>query len=238
MVDGSVTWYFVAYDQLNHDIFPWSNGDRTNNGLILIESKAKGNSLNYHKQKLALLLSNMRHFAKEAEDLGHPVMYRFTDGNYHDELTKLCHEVGSIKMVNPAERSLRFEIKPLLEAGKISILEHDGWLTKREWFTETVGNEPPFRMDKFYQRVRKETGILMQDGKPMGGKYSFDAENRLPWSGDPPTQEEQLFPIDKIDEAVMQLVNSEFSSHPGNCDLTKVPTTLGQHQQALQWGMG
>ena len=237
MVDDSFTWYFVAYDQLNHDIFPWSNDERANNGLILIESKAKGNSLNYHKQKLALLLSNMRHFAKEAEDLGHPVMYRFTDGNYHDELTKLCQEVGSINMVNPAERSLRSEIKPLVESGKISIVEHDGWLTKREWFTETVGNEPPFRMDKFYQRVRKETGILMQDGKPMGGKYSFDAENRLPWSGDPPTQEEQVFAIDEIDDAVMQLVNSEFSSHPGNCDLTKVPTTLGQHQQALQWGM-
>ena len=134
-------------------------------------------------------------------------MYRSTDGNYHDELTKLCQEVGSINMVNPAERSLRSEIKPLLEAGKISMLEHDGWLTKREWFTETVGNEPPFRMDKFYQRVRKETGVLMQDGKPMGGKYSFDAENRLPWSGDPPTQEEPVFPIDEIAEAVMQLVN-------------------------------
>ena len=66
----------------------------------------------------------------------------------------------------------------------------------------------------------------MQDGKPMGGKYSFDAENRLPWSGDPWTQEEQVFPVDEIDNAVMQLVNSEFSSHPGNCDLTKFQPPL------------
>ena len=63
-----VGWFFVCYDQLNHNIFPWSNGNRAENGLIFIESKAKGDSLNYHQQKLALLLSNMRHFAKESED--------------------------------------------------------------------------------------------------------------------------------------------------------------------------
>ena len=32
MVGSNVTWYFVAYDQLNHDIFPWSDDERTNNG--------------------------------------------------------------------------------------------------------------------------------------------------------------------------------------------------------------
>ena len=85
-------WFFVCYDQLNHDIFPWSCGNRIENGLIFIESKAKGDSLNYHQQKLALLLSNMRHFAKEAEDLGHPVRYYHTDGNYSGLLTEITSD--------------------------------------------------------------------------------------------------------------------------------------------------
>ena len=59
-------WFFVCYDQLNHDIFPWASSNRDKIGLIFIESLEKGNSLNFHKQKLALILSNMRHFAKEA----------------------------------------------------------------------------------------------------------------------------------------------------------------------------
>ena len=237
MVDDSTTWFFVPYDQLNHEIFPWSEGNRENNGLILIESRMKGNSLNYHKQKLALLLSNMRHFAAEAKELGHPVKYHFTDGNYHDSLAEMHAEFGEINLVTPAERSLKVELMPLVEGGKIRLLTHDGWLTKREWFTETVGNTPPFRMDKFYQRVRKETGVLMQDGKPMGGKYSFDAENRLPWKGDPPAQRELFFGVDEIDNSVMRLVTEEFAHHPGNCDLSKVPTTFEQHNQALKWGM-
>ena len=185
MVDEEIDWYFVCYDQLNHEIFPWSKGDRTSNGLIFIESEAKGKSLNFHKQKLALLLSNMRHFSKEAQELGHPIKYLYTPGNYHDLLSKVSNDLGPINVVIPAERSMRIELEPLFGTGNLIRHEHNGWLTKREWFVESVGVKPPFRMDKFYQRVRKETGILMEQGKPIGGKYSFDADNRMPWEGNP-----------------------------------------------------
>jgi deoxyribodipyrimidine photolyase-related protein len=33
-------------------------------------------------------------------------------------------------------------------------------------------------MDSFYRLVRRESGILMRDGKPVGGKFSFDTESR------------------------------------------------------------
>ena len=229
-------WYFVCYDQLNHDIFPWSK-NREDIGLILIESELKGNSLNYHKQKLAMLLSNMRHFAKEAEELGHQVRYYFTKGNYKDELSKIIEKLGSIFLVEPAERSMRIELQQLVDLGKIILQKHDGWLTKREWFTQTVGTNPPFRMDKFYQKVRRETGILMVDGKPVNGKFSFDSENRLPWKGEPLPQEELKFQVDEIDKSVEEMVNKNFSNHPGNCDLSKVPTTLMQHQESLKWAI-
>ena len=237
MVDHEIDWYFVCYDQLNHDIFPWSKGDRTSTGLIFIESEAKGKSLNFHKQKLALLLSNMRHFSKEAQELGHPIKYLYTSGNYHDLLFKVSNDLGPINVVIPAERSMRIELEPLFSTGNLIRHEHNGWLTKREWFVESVGVKPPFRMDKFYQRVRKETGILMEQGKPIGGKYSFDADNRMPWKGNPETQEELRFSIDEIDESVMKLVNQKFSNHPGECDLSKVPTSIEQQHQALDWAI-
>ena len=233
----TVDWFYVPYDQLNHDIFPWANLDRENTGLIFIESSKKGNSKKFHKQKLALLLSNMRHFSEEAKSLGHPIIYKNTSLGYREILDELYQQIGLIKVVTPAERELRFELEPLRSAGKIQFLEHDGWLTKRNWFLESVGDKPPFRMDRFYQRVRKETGILMEDGKPVGGKYSFDSENRFPWKGDPETQKELEFEVDKIDNEVMDLVNSKFSTNPGKCDLSKVPTTLEQNIQSLNWAL-
>ena len=234
---GKVSWFFVSYDQLNHDIFPWANYERKNNGLILIESSQKGNSKNFHKQKLALLLSNMRHFAEEAKSLGHPVIYKSSELGYSEVLGELYEQLGQIQVVKPAERELRMELKSLLEADKIRFLEHEGWLTKRSWFLESVGDKPPFRMDRFYQRVRKETGILMEEGKPIGGKYSYDSENRFPWKGEPDTQVELEYEVDKIDREVMELVSSKFSSHPGHCDLSKVPTTLKQNLESLNWAL-
>lgn len=231
-------WYFVCYDQLNHEIFPWSKYPRDETGLIFIESKNKGNSLNYHKQKLAYLLSNMRHFALEARELGHPVRYSYTEGDYSEKLEKLIQELGPIHLVQPAERSMRVEIEPLVFSGQLLIKNHPGWLTKREWFIDSLGTKPPFRMDKFYRKVRKETGVLMKDGKPIGGKFSFDNENRLPWKGNPQAQAELVFGIDEIDEKVMELVNQEYSLHLGNCDLSKVPTSRSQHLTALEWAKG
>ena len=63
--------------------------------------------------------------------------------------------------------------------------------------------------------LEKETGILMHDGSPIGGKYSFDAENRLPWNGEPEPQHELVFETDQIDEEVEKFVNEIFTSHPG-----------------------
>ncbi len=33
-------------------------------------------------------------------------------------------------------------------------------------------------MEHFYRRMRKRFDILMQDGKPVGGKWNYDANNR------------------------------------------------------------
>ena len=233
----NISWFFVPYDQLNHYIFPWANLERKKAGLIFIESSKKGNSKNFHKQKLALLLSNMRHFSDEAKSLGHPIIYEKTTFGYREVLENLYEQLGQIQVVKPAERELRVELDPLLNSGKIWFLEHDGWLTKRNWFLESVGDKPPFRMDRFYQRVRKETGVLMEQGKPKGGKYSFDSENRFPWKGEPETQFEIEYKVDKIDQEVMELVNDKFSSHPGQCDLSKVPTSLEQNLDSLKWAL-
>ncbi len=228
-------WFFVCYDQLHHDAFPWAVVDRSSVGLIFIESLQKGRRRKYHKQKLALLLSNMRHFAIEAEALGHPVMYEKSSKGYREVLERLSKEVGAISMVVPAEREMRHELEPLVEAETLLFEPHAGWLTERSWFVETVGTTPPFRMDRFYQRVRKETGVLMLEGKPLGGKYSFDSENRMAWKGDPEPQVDPVFDVDSIDQEVNDFVMKTFPTNPGECDLSKVPTTRQQHLVALQW---
>ena len=219
------SWVFVAYDQLNLSLFKTIEQTIGTVGFVFIESATKGRSRPYHKQKLALLLSNQRHFALEAQEAGYPIDYLLTEGSYAETLTVLAQEVGPIHCVEFAEYSTRMELLPLIESGDLVNHPHKGWLTARSWFTETVGTHPPFRMDRFYRRVRKETGWLMVDAQPVGDKYSFDEENRKPWRGDPVAPVPPAFAPDGIDLEVKTMVDNLYSDHPGFIDFTQIPTS-------------
>ena len=129
---------------------------------------------------------------------------------------------------------MRLSLDELISRNALIPHEHKGWLTQRSWFVQSVGENPPFRMDKFYRRVRHETGWLMTEGSPIGGKYSFDAENRFPWKGEPMPPSDPLYSKDAIDEEVEEMVERVFPEHPGVIDLNVVPTSLEQHQRALE----
>jgi deoxyribodipyrimidine photolyase-related protein len=90
-------------------------------------------------------------------------------------------------------------------------------------------------MDAFYRHVRRETGILMEGGKPAGGKYSFDTENRLSWKGDPPAPEPPTFPKDPVKEEVGRLVQEHFGHHPGRLDLERLPATRRDAEALWSW---
>ena len=107
---------------LSRELLPEADGI----GLIFIETSWKAKQLPYHKQKLALLLSNQRHFALEMQDAGYPVRYVFSEKEYGEVLAELCEELGEITVTKPAELSLRRSIQPLVEAGQLTVLEHKG----------------------------------------------------------------------------------------------------------------
>ena len=163
------SWVWLCYDQLNLELLRGVSSQPSNTGLILIESSIKGKSHPYHKQKLAFLLSNMRHFAVEAVNQGYEVQYIITEQSYHDALRHLHSTLGQIHAIEHAERSTRLEVQPLVDDGLLLLLPHSGWLTTEALFTDSVGNQPPFRMDAFYRNVRRKTGWLMHEGKPIGG---------------------------------------------------------------------
>jgi deoxyribodipyrimidine photolyase-related protein len=80
-------------------------------------------------------------------------------------------------------------------------------------------------MDRFDRPVRRRTGFLMKSGKPEGGRFSFDPENRRPWRGQPPAPEPPRFACDAVQEDVGTLVAERFSDHPGELDLDRLPAT-------------
>ena len=61
---------YVPYDQLSDSMGPLSRLQPNETTIIMLETSHKGTRRQYHKQKLAILLSNNRHFALEQAQRG------------------------------------------------------------------------------------------------------------------------------------------------------------------------
>ena len=228
-------WHFVAYDQLNQELLPEFNS-ASSLGLVFVETSWKANRIPYHKQKLALLLSNQRHFALEMQALGHPIKYLFSDKDYAEVLNLFFNQYGSFSATMPAELTLRRSLETLEVSGALTYQELKGWLTTREDFLSSVGSKPPWRMDKFYRNIRKSRSILLdENAKPLGGSWSLDDQNRLPWDGAVELPSAPVFNPDEVTKEVIAMIEEKFSHHPGEIVSTNLPASKKEAEHLWNW---
>ena len=234
---GSRRWLFVPYDQLSGDLGPLAGESPDSLGIVLLESSQKAARRPYHRQKLALVLANQRHFALEQAARGVAVRYEATPLPYAEALAPIANELGPLRLMEPAERELRTELAPLAQEGVLEIVPHEGWMTTAEQFRGSFAKGPPWRMDSFYRRVRRDSGVLMEGKDPVGGKYSFDADNRKPWKGKPAAPEPPRFEPDDVTREVADLIERRFDRHPGRLDLESLPATRADAEALREWAL-
>lgn len=115
---------------------------------------------------------------------------------------------------------------------KFKEMPHPHFLTS----IQTIKNYQPkgnfFYFHDFYITQRKSRKILLENGKPEGGKWSFDAENRerLP-------KQIKLPPPLKIKDTAItkeasKYIETYFTSNPGVSNLPLYPTTRAE---AISW---
>lgn len=233
---GARTWWFVPYDQLSDAIGGVRAHDPTSLGIVMIESAWKASQRPYHRHKLALLLSNHRHFALEQAARGVRVEYLQTRGPYAPALERFMDDMGvSLRMMEAAEWELRDHLAPLVNSGRLCVVPHEGFVTTEADFAAAGPPGGPWRMDAFYRAARRRTGVLMNDGHPAGGRFSFDGENRKAWRGTPPPPTLPTYAVDAITEEVIALVRRRFEHHPGRIREDQLPSTLADANAARRW---
>lgn len=97
-------WIYVPYDQLADSSRFHGVKNPRDIGFRIIENAWKAAQRPYHKQKLALILSNMRNFALEQASLGISIKYFAGNDSYGGLLKNVCKEVGVVTVSRPAER--------------------------------------------------------------------------------------------------------------------------------------
>jgi len=166
-------WLFA--DQLGpHFLGPAeSHGDDGTESVLLIESQAAFRRRRYHRQKAHLVLSALRHRAAE---LGGRVSY-VTASTYREGLAAVN---ADLSVVDPTSWPARTFVRQLAEQRSLSIQPARGFVTSAADFTEWVAGRRTLRQEDFYRDARRRTGILMEGAEPAGGRWNFDADNRLP----------------------------------------------------------
>ena len=224
-------WIYVPYDRLTDRTGPLTEQPAGQTGIILVEASAKPLRRPYHKKKLIVLISNMRHFALEQAARGVSVLYHFSRADHGTALLELQQQRGlpTLTCMTPAERELRLDLAQAIKLGlKIHFVEDTTWTSQTADFTTVYGPYKPgksYVMDRFYRRMRQQTGILMANGKPLGDKFSFDAENRSPYKGEVPAPHFPSFSPDPITQEVIALVEEYFPHHFGTSAGFDLPCT-------------
>ncbi len=228
---------WILGNQLNKELAGFKEIDRKKDVILLIESKKRSQWRNVHKQKLVLVFSAMRHFAEELKEAGYTVDYRkthsFAEGlkehlkDYDSEIC-LLHEPTDYfieKDFDKLHKIINFKIlseKPLFLVGK------------KDW-EKYLPKDKSWKQEKVYQRLRKEQNILMEGDRPVGGKWSYDTENRKPPKEGLRFEEPLNFLPDEITKEVMEKVSWEYPDHFGEMESFSWPVTREESLKALEY---
>jgi deoxyribodipyrimidine photolyase-related protein len=98
------------------------------------------------------------------------------------------------------------------------------FLIKREDFLDLKGKSKVIRMGDFYKNVRRKLNILVDENqKPIGGKWSFDDENRKKIPKGLNIPDLLKMQISKYAEELKPIINKKFNDHPGRMDDIWIP---------------
>jgi deoxyribodipyrimidine photolyase-related protein len=208
--------------------------------IVLLESVAKGAALPWHRQKLVLLLSAMRHFAAALERAGHRVVFRNAP-SYADGLATIAREFAATRVVatEGREQDMVEELeraRTQLEAMGVPLLlrEDRGFLATREEFATWARGRREYRMEWFYREMRRKHGILVEsDGSPSGGQWNFDVENRKPWPRGRTVPDVWRVEPDEITQAQMARV-ARWKGRWGTVDRFALPVTRADAKAWLE----
>ena len=207
--------------------------------IFLIEEHLFFNQYLFHQQKIAFHRASMKGYEKYLLNRGKKVHYiesrhAFADMRNFSEAVKIFN-IDEIHFIDPSDDYLDRRIKKLSEICQIQVYSNPAFLnTKEELSTFFKPEKKSFFQTTFYKQQRKKRNILLgENQQPIGGKWTYDTENRkkYPKNKIPPSIQ---FPSQcSIWEEAVTYTRTCFSKNPGN--LSKERLYPINHEESKSW---
>ena len=214
--------------------------DFKNSDVFMAEDMGLCTHFKYHKHKIVFFLAAMRTYAQELQDQGNRVHYHeLSEDSFSERLSVFLKskKITHVKMGEVHDKFFEKELTELLKRHQVEleIIPTPTFLCSREDFEGYLFYQPKPFMKTFYERERKRLSILIdKSGKPVGGQWSFDSDNRKKAPKDLKNKEPLVFEDSKILIQVKSLVEEKFSDHPGLVDNFWLPVSRADALKSLQ----
>ncbi len=226
---------------LGNQLFPPEFYSRFNGPVFMSEDRGLATHFRYHKIKIMFFFLSMRKFKEELESKSIEVDYHeLSNKTFFDNLESWINS-KKISLIHAYEIEDKFfeeEIINFCKTKKVKLKLHTSplFITTREDFKSYLDSTKKPFMKVFYENQRKNLGLLIEkDGNPLGGKWSYDENNRekIPKDLALPNDIKSLnIESDPIAVKVKTSVEKHFTDHPGNLKYYWIPYT---RKMAKSW---
>ncbi|MFN4063208.1 MAG: cryptochrome/photolyase family protein [Parazoarcus communis] len=188
------TLRLILGDQLNPR-HSWFARHRPDVLYVLMEVRQETDYVLHHAQKILAVFAAMRDFAGQLTAAGHRVHYLAIDdaGNRPSipanlDLLIAHHGVTRFEYQAPDEWRLDQQLSRYASTLGMpsAMVDSEHFLTGRDDAATLFANRRQWLMEHFYRHMRSRHQVLLQDdGRPLGGQWNFDHDNRQAWPGLP-----------------------------------------------------
>ncbi|MEN1681950.1 MAG: cryptochrome/photolyase family protein [Planctomycetota bacterium] len=236
----------VLGDQLNADSAVFDEFDKDRDAIWMAEVPAESTHVWTHKARIALFLSAMRHYRDQRRAEGFRLDYRQLDDRgcretLGEELVAACKRLKpeELAMVEAGEHRVQQQMEAAADEAGLPLEVHTDrhFYSTRDEFADHAEGRKQLRLEFWYRELRKKHNVLLDNaGKPEGGKWNYDADNRGTFGkkGPQDVPEPPTFRVHGPTKEVLELVASRFANHPGSLENFNWPTTPGQAERALE----
>ncbi len=207
--------------------------------ILMVEDLGLATRVRHCKMKLTLFFSAMRHYREARRAECREVLYFEIETAVPllEALAAKCAELGIDRVVTfaPHDRFFAEELRMEVSLAGLELQEHPSpmFLTPEVEWDRFAKPGQRLVMGDFYLAQRRRLGLLLDsDGRPEGGRWSFDEANRkpLPMGQDPPAIWGEA--PDGITREVMAMVEARLADHPGSTKGFAYPV---DHAGADRW---
>lgn len=221
-----------------HQLFQENPSLRGVSRIYLVEEPLLFSQFRFHKQKLVLHRASMKWYADGLASADKNVIYvEASSLDKTGDIAQILRKdgVSEVRFVNPVDDWLGRRLVNALDHEGISHerFESPMFINTSDEIREYFVGRKSFSMAKFYQRERERRGILMDGMQPVGGKFSFDTENRkkLPKNIDLPELSRPK--SNKFVAEAIEYVEKHFSKNYGNAKDFAYPVTFDDAEKWL-----